>query len=487
MSLRIGRLLTLALPALLAPLTCAAADCALGRLVTLPVSIVGRSALVPVRLNGSELLMLADSGSVISTLSSRTATQLHLPLQPAPLQISLQGIGGVVHAALTQAKRFMLAGVPVRHMQFLVGGQAPFGADGILGENVLGMSDVEYDLPDRVIRLMRPQNCTASPLAYWAVSKPFSVLPLEKTSSPVAIGTAYVNGTAVRVLLDSGAAISILRLGAAERAGIRPGAPGVTVAAPINGVDGRALRIWSAPIASFEIGGEQIRHTRLFIVDADLGGSEAAGGVDMLLGADFFLSHRVYVANSQHKVYFTYTGGTVFTRGPMKSRLNPCLCTPALAEASGSGAVMGSWQRHQLVFPLYLEGVRYPRPALLQLLTYLITQSGGRMNAPMEVTYSGISMDFSTFMPLTTDEVGSTRGIPGTWRAVLFSAENSSGLHEADCEVVSNAATLLSLYSVRHIKAYLPCIPNRDTSGNYGLSFEVFVPRDTPYGAVGGG
>jgi tetratricopeptide (TPR) repeat protein len=32
----------------------------------------------------------------------------------------------------------------------------------------------------------------------------------------------------------------------------------------------------------------------------------------MLLGFDFFLSHRVYVANSQHKVYFTYNGGPVF-------------------------------------------------------------------------------------------------------------------------------------------------------------------------------
>ena len=29
----------------------------------------------------------------------------------------------------------------------------------------------------------------------------------------------------------------------------------------------------------------------------------------MLLGADFFLSHRIYVANSRDKLYFTYNGG----------------------------------------------------------------------------------------------------------------------------------------------------------------------------------
>ncbi len=35
-------------------------------------------------------------------------------------------------------------------------------------------------------------------------------------------------------------------------------------------------------------------------------------GVEMILGADFFLSHHVYVAASQSKVYFTYKGGPVF-------------------------------------------------------------------------------------------------------------------------------------------------------------------------------
>ena len=32
----------------------------------------------------------------------------------------------------------------------------------------------------------------------------------------------------------------------------------------------------------------------------------------MLLGADFLRSHRVLVANSQRKLYFTYSGGPVF-------------------------------------------------------------------------------------------------------------------------------------------------------------------------------
>jgi hypothetical protein len=34
--------------------------------------------------------------------------------------------------------------------------------------------------------------------------------------------------------------------------------------------------------------------------------------LDMVLGADFFLTHRIYVANNQQKMYFTYNGGPVF-------------------------------------------------------------------------------------------------------------------------------------------------------------------------------
>jgi tetratricopeptide (TPR) repeat protein len=54
------------------------------------------------------------------------------------------------------------------------------------------------------------------------------------------------------------------------------------------------------------MGQEEIKNTRLRIGDIDL------PNADMLIGADFFLSHRIYVANSQRKLYFTYNGGPVF-------------------------------------------------------------------------------------------------------------------------------------------------------------------------------
>jgi tetratricopeptide (TPR) repeat protein len=58
---------------------------------------------------------------------------------------------------------------------------------------------------------------------------------------------------------------------------------------------------------SFKIAdSEEIQNARLRIADTVI------PNVDMLIGFDFFLSHRIFVANSQRKMYITYNGGPVF-------------------------------------------------------------------------------------------------------------------------------------------------------------------------------
>jgi len=88
--------------------------------------------------------------------------------------------------------------------------------------------------------------------------------------------------------------------------GIKPDSPGVVYAGPTHGIGRNTIPSYIAPFSSFKIGDEEIRNTKLRIADIDI------PGADMLIGPDFFLSHRIYVANSQHKLYFTYNGGPVF-------------------------------------------------------------------------------------------------------------------------------------------------------------------------------
>ena len=53
--------------------------------------------------------------------------------------------------------------------------------------------------------------------------------------------------------------------------------------------------------------------------DIDGVADHSTGLPHMLLGADFLRAHRVLVARSQGRLYFTYSGGTVFPVGEEKT------------------------------------------------------------------------------------------------------------------------------------------------------------------------
>ena len=290
----------------------AVAGCKIGKLAELPVTMTAMRPLVSAKINGSEALFIADSGAFHSIITPSAASQFKLRLEPAPFGFEMIGVGGEARAWLTTVKTFTLFDVPFRDVPFLVGGNELEGAAGVLGQNVFRIldADVEYDLAHGAIRLWRTHDCRKANLAYWTKdqSLPVSVLKIEWATreSPHTRSVAFVNGAKTRAIFDTGAWASVLTLAAAERAGVKPGGDGVVPAGLSHGIGQRMVATWIAPFASFKIGDEEIRNTHLRI------GDTGVRDADILIGADFFLSHRIYVANSQAKLYFTYNGGPVF-------------------------------------------------------------------------------------------------------------------------------------------------------------------------------
>ena len=289
----------------------ALAACKLVKRFELPVTMRGTLPMVRAKINGSDVLFLADSGSFASTLTPEAAADLKLHLEPAPAWFAMTGVGGESRTWLTRVDTFTLVSLTVPKVEFIVAGNdLRGGASGVLGQNVLRIfGDVEYDLANGVIRLFRADDCRKAALAYWAGDRPFSVVDIAQATfeRPYTTGTALLNGAKIKVTFDTGASASMLTLDAARRAGITPGSAGVVAAGTASGGWGsRLVKTWIAPFPSFKIGVEEIRNTHLRI------GEMSLGDTDMLVGADFFLSHRVYVANSQAKLYFTYNGGPVF-------------------------------------------------------------------------------------------------------------------------------------------------------------------------------
>jgi tetratricopeptide (TPR) repeat protein len=286
----------------------ARAACRVEAMLEIPVTMTDGQPIVAARINGKDVKLLADSGAFFSQISPPEAAELGLKPGPLPLGFRVIGVGGAeASPGFATAKDFSINGTKLAGAFVVGGGEVGHGNAGVMGQNILGFADVEYDLAHGVIRLMRPHDCLGRSLAYWSGASP-SAIDIEAAKARMTKGEASVNGVRVRVLFDTGASTSGLGLVAARRAGLDPHGSDATSAGMTRGVGRRLVQTWIVPVDSFKMGGEEIKHTRLRVADTDFGAED----VDMLLGADFFLSHRVYVANDQRKLYFTYNGGPVF-------------------------------------------------------------------------------------------------------------------------------------------------------------------------------
>jgi tetratricopeptide (TPR) repeat protein len=310
------------------------AACDLAKLPDLPVTMEGPWPIVRATINGVDGRFLVSTGSFFSTLDPAVVAKDNVKLGSPEFGLNVNGIGGG-HAGYSAAtaQSFVFDGIAFHRIDFVVLKKATGGsADGAIGQNILSAPDVEYDFANGAMRVFRPTGCRDADMAYWDSSQTDSILDIVSADlAPPPAVTATLNGTKIHVLFDSATSRSIVSLAAAARAGVKPSDPGVVSVGSAAGVaDSSHFSLWRGRFASFKIGGEEIKNTPLLF------GALNLPGVDMLLGADFFLSHRIFVSNSQHKIYFTYNGGRIFNLDT--APVQPVVAAQAAAPPSAADA-----------------------------------------------------------------------------------------------------------------------------------------------------
>lgn len=282
----------------------------------LKVQVVRNRALLEGAVNGRPVRVLIDTGASRSILFRATAEALHLPLSDVPGG-RMGGAGGVTKVQLAFLNELRLAGTKVSNFNMTVAGEGR-GADFdiLLGEDVLGRFDIEFDLKHDAVRLLQPRNCGEKDMAYWASS--YNETPIVGDGREQIGLVVKLNGRPVRAILDSGAATSVGTPRAASAARVSLEASEVKS----RGIGALTLASEVGVLDSFSIGDETIKNTRLRF--SDLFGATTFGSTgsliakhaddepDMLLGFDFLKSHRVLISRSRRMIYFTYEGGPVF-------------------------------------------------------------------------------------------------------------------------------------------------------------------------------
>ena len=320
----------------------ARADCKLEGDGQFPVVMEGLRPIVTGKIKGEEVRFIADSGAFFNTMSGTAAQRLHLPLREPPFGMRVSGFSGDASFQVTTARDFTLLGYTFPSMDFVVAGDAIMNSHqnivGLLGDNILTARDVEFDLAKGAIRLFSSHGCGNAMLAYWSKDgSGVSEMRIDPSERSHLIGDVKVNGRRMRVLFDTGTPLSFLGRRAAARAGLTPESPGATAAGAAFGIGDRAFPTWIVPVAELDVGTEQIKNTRLRIADAEMTDE------DMVLGADFFLSHHIYASKASGRLFFTYNGGPVFDL-----RIHPGAPGPPPASAADIAAVGTSEEADRL-------------------------------------------------------------------------------------------------------------------------------------------
>ncbi len=214
---------------------------------------------VRVRINGKEYEFWLDTGSSMTVLSSKVASDTHVPiLSPDTLKVrTFEGAAPVIPAAVARMEigPIVFTNIPAMVMDAslmrLRGGakgkpDAGLRVDGIIGWDILRQLDIVMDFQNGTITLGRPERLSKNGTAFQNLS--WLGKPLVEVRAKA--------GETLHFTLDTGAQASFLNVSMLEKLGVTSRASSARVFG-IARTGGRANRV--VPALILNVGGKRLR------------------------------------------------------------------------------------------------------------------------------------------------------------------------------------------------------------------------------------
>ena len=321
------------------------AACQIVQVAELHVRFDGNRPLLDGRINGHSISILVDTGSSFSFLREDAANALDLRMSAVP-RVEVYGVGGTSLMRSVEVKYITIGPFTDKNMELaVVTGRADpraHEADLILGQDFFSHFATEFDLGHGAIRLMRPKDCQPDQLAYWSNQYSLAELSQPRFGQPSIQTVVLLNGKHVDAILDTGATTSTISRSIAKEAGVDPSKDAGKPAGTLVGIAGSPIDYWTGTFATFALGDEIVHNVKLRIADLFESDNQSQTGsrlarpfeglVEMMIGADFFRSHRILVLPKERKLVFTYSGGPIF------QVVEPSVSAPAPADPNAKPA-----------------------------------------------------------------------------------------------------------------------------------------------------
>jgi predicted aspartyl protease len=300
----LGRCLRLAVVlAALPHLAVAAASCtAIGR-AAIALQIERRSAFVPMTINGGPATFLLDTGAERTIVSDAAARRLGLAAHYTDNR-SMMGFGGAVATGEVHPDSVKIGTLAMSGFFALVGAVtlpklAGQPADGLLGGDVLADFDLDLAFGEGRLGLYAPTDCE-DPVLPWR--RPPHGTAAHASMRRHLVFDVQIAGRTLPAFIDTGAQVSFIDADAAARLGVGADALRQDPSITVHGVGSSASGLRRHRFERLEVAG--VAWTEPVLVVAPLKLDDA----DVILGADFLESHRVWFAYHGHRLFVSTSG-----------------------------------------------------------------------------------------------------------------------------------------------------------------------------------
>jgi predicted aspartyl protease len=276
----------------------AAQDCRPGRPVELAVTPMGNVPIVSLVINGSPANFLFDTGAERTILTAPAARRLGV-VPHYEYARRMRSLGGAVAGGDARLRTLDLGGRTLRDVRVLVGSVSlPMvddkPIDGLLGADFLSDFEVDLDLARRRVLLYQAPAC---PIAAPAWSPPYATIRANRSLHDRLFFPVGLDGHRLAALIDTGAQLTALDAASTAALGVTGASLARDPVATLRGAAAEVVKSRAHRFAQLDIDGEILRDP--VIVIASLGLQDA----DLVLGADFLRSHRVWLSYRSHLIF----------------------------------------------------------------------------------------------------------------------------------------------------------------------------------------
>jgi hypothetical protein len=289
----------------LASIATAQAACRVDLMSTVPIELVDGHILVTVRVNDADATFILDTGAERTLMGDDVVRRLGLA-RDGWVASTVLGLGGYEQRPNALPRSLRLGGVMLRRRTLTGDTSVTVGPlpvteikrrpiAGLLGRDFLSPFDLDVDLPGGRMLLYDVHGCATGFLPW---TTPYAAIPATTPIGAALVVQVLVDGRPLRALLDTGASASLIAAPGMFRLGLTPEMLARDPGGNGAGVGPTPVSMRHHRFAELRVGPEQTRDPMLWVSPVHV-----VPIVDMLLGADWLRSRRVWLSFATRQIF----------------------------------------------------------------------------------------------------------------------------------------------------------------------------------------